>query len=162
MLRSTQIYAGNKLQPGQGTDSPTRVPFSPVSASQQRLNTNSITHSEENQSPSAVVKATNNMRKSPLSSTTLNRPMVKTGVVDEHNTALPNLTAVTEGALPNVEPSLLHTSNAEPSLSMAQNQQAAVPIIPQVVHRPQEYSFEEKRLAFMYHYQQSHVSAICR
>jgi hypothetical protein len=121
------------------------------------LNTNTIPpHSEENQTAFTVVKATNNMCKSPLSGTTLNRPSTKTiAVVDEENSGPPKPTEVPEGAALNVEPCLLHMSKVEPSISTAQHEQVSV-------HRPQEYSFEEKRLAFMYHHYQSHVSAICR
>ena len=149
------MYAGNKFQPGQVTDSPTRVPFSPVTAPQHRVNTN--TNTEESQASSAVVKAANNI-KSPLSSAALlNKSSTKTtAVLDGENTTPPNLAASPQGAHTqqlNVEPFLLSVPNVEPCLTFPN---------PQVVHRPQEDSFEEKRLAFMFHHHQSYVSPVCR
>ena len=155
-VRVHVINAGNKFQPGQVTDSPTRVPFSPVTAPQHRVNTN--TNTEESQATSAVVKATINI-KSPLSSASLlNGSLTKTiAVLDGENATPPNLAASPQGAHTqqlNVEPFLLSVPNVEPCLTFPTN--------PQVVHRPQEYSFEEKRLAFMFHQHQSYVSPVCR
>ena len=121
------------------------MPFSPVTAPQHRVNTN--TNTEESQATSAAVKTTNKI-KSPLSNAAL---------LNRENATPPNVVAAPQGSHTqqlNVEPFLLSVPNVEPCLTFPTN--------PQVVHRPQEYSFEEKRLAFMFHHHQSYVSPVCR
>ena len=132
---------GQEINPRPAMNAPARTPLSPVSAHSYRPN---IKNTE--------VHAAINMPKSSLSA---QPPLSRLSEEDEENTTPSKQTSSQQVSVPSTIPT---------TITSIYPQQAAVSM-PQQMHRPppQEYSFEEKRLAFMCHqqYHQSPVSA-CR
>ena len=132
---------GQEINPRTAMNALTRTPLSPVSAHSFRPNVNNT-----------EVHAAINMPKSSLSAQP--PPLSRLSEEDEENTTPPKQTSSQQVSMPSTIPT---------TITSIYPQQAALSM-PQQMHRPpQEYSFEEKRLAFMCHqlYHQSPVSA-CR
>ncbi|KAI5057547.1 hypothetical protein GOP47_0027562 [Adiantum capillus-veneris] len=139
-VKRTSTVAAVMLQDVEAQSTMQRVPLSPVSALGMRPNTNIEGHAT---STTPGIKSTSILSKSSLEATTPLSSRPANTVVDEENTTPPRGTPLQQQPQPQLFPAY---------------QQSPLQFVP-AYPKPQEYSFEERRLALVYHHPQSHYSA---